>query len=187
MLNIQCGGSFMEWNKSSQCRSCVCTPAFSKNESQGGGRIGRPFLHTEVKGDGMGMSNQTEEKELFHDNLTHTRGKGIEFSHGSITAPYAKVTLKWPEAAKRIGELISQNKFLSDADWAAMPEYERKQLARKIVNFFMDTPDDVVRPFSQNAITDYWECVKAVTVQLSDADRVQEIYQNMPHNTGVAL
>ena len=93
--------------------------------------------------------------------------------------PYAKVTLKWPEAAKRIGELISQNKFLSDADWAAMPEYERKQLARKIVNFFMDTPDDVVRPFSQNAIADYWECVKAVTVQLSDADRVQEIYQNM--------
>ena len=114
-----------------------------------------------------------------NDNLTHTRGKGIEFSHGSITAPYAKVTLKWPEAAKRIGELISQNKFLSDADWAAMPEYERKQLARKIVNFFMDTPDNVVRPFSQNAIADYWECVKAVTVQLSDADRVQEIYQNM--------
>ena len=114
-----------------------------------------------------------------NDNLTHTRRKGIEFSHGSITAPYAKVTLKWPEAAKRIGELISQNKFLSDADWAAMPEYERKQLARKIVNFFMDTPDDVVRPFSQNAIADYWECVKAVTVQLSDADRVQEIYQNM--------
>lgn len=114
-----------------------------------------------------------------NDNLTHTRGKGIEFSHGSIGAPYAKVTLKWPEAAKRIGELISQNKFLSDADWAAMPEYERKQLARKIVNFFMDTPDDVVRPFSQNAIADYWECVKAVTVQLSDADRVQEIYQNM--------
>ena len=114
-----------------------------------------------------------------NDNLTHTRGKGIEFSHGSITVPYAKVTLKWPEAAKRIGELISQNKFLSDADWAAMPEYERKQLARKIVNFFMDTPDDVVRPFSQNAIADYWECVKAVTVQLSDADRVQEIYQNM--------
>ena len=25
-----------------------------------------PFLHTEAKGDGMGMSNQTEEKELFH-------------------------------------------------------------------------------------------------------------------------
>ena len=114
-----------------------------------------------------------------NDNLTHTRGKGIEFSHGSITAPYAKVTLKWPEAAKRIGELISRNKFLSEADQAAMPKYEREQLARKIVNFFMDTPDDVVRPFSQNAIADYWECVKAVTVQLSDADRVQEIYQNM--------
>mgnify|MGYP003219041800 CR=1 FL=1 len=44
MLDIQCGGSFMEWNKSSQCRSCVCTPAFSKNESQGGGRIGRPLF-----------------------------------------------------------------------------------------------------------------------------------------------
>ena len=114
-----------------------------------------------------------------NDNLTHTRGKGIEFSHGSITAPYAKVTLKWPEAAKRIGELISQNKFLSDADRAAMPEYEREQLARKIVNFFMDTPEDVVRPFSQNAIADYWECVKTVAAQLLDADRVQKIYQNM--------
>ena len=114
-----------------------------------------------------------------NDNITRIRGKGIEFSHGSITAPYAKVTLKWPEAAKRIGELISQNKFLSDADRAAMPKYEREQLARKIVNFFMDTPEDVVRPFSQNAITDYWECVKTVAAQLSDADRVQEIYQNM--------
>ncbi len=114
-----------------------------------------------------------------NDNITRIRGKGIEFSHGSITAPYAKVTLKWPEAAKRIGELISQNKFLSDADRAAMPEYEREQLTRKIVNFFMDTPEDVVRPFSQNAIADYWECVKTVATQLSDADRVQEIYQNM--------
>ena len=114
-----------------------------------------------------------------NDNLTHARGKGIEFSHGSIGAPYAKVTLKWPEAAKRIGELISQNKFLSDADRAAMSKYEQGRLARQIVNFFMDTPEDVVRPFSQNAIADYWECVKAVTVQLSDADRVQEIYQNM--------
>ena len=114
-----------------------------------------------------------------NDNITRIRGKGIEFSHGSITAPYAKVTLKWPEAAKRIGELISQNKFLSDADRAAMPKYEREQLARKIVNFFMDTPEDVVRPFSQNAIADYWECVKTVAAQLLDADRVQEIYQNM--------
>lgn len=114
-----------------------------------------------------------------NDNLTHTRGKGIEFSHGSIGAPYAKVTLKWPEAAKRIGELISRNKFLSESDQAAMPKYEREQLARKIVNFFMDTPEDVVRPFSQNAIADYWECVKTVAAQLSDADRVLEIYQNM--------
>lgn len=60
-----------------------------------------------------------------------------------------------------------------------MPEYERKQLARQIVNFFMDTPEDVVRPFSQNAIADYWECVKTVAAQLSDADRMLEIYQNI--------
>lgn len=114
-----------------------------------------------------------------NDNLTHTRGKGIEFSHGSISAPYAKVTLKWPEAAKRIGEMISQSRFLSKADRAAMPKYEQERLARQIVSFFMDTPEDVVRPFSQNAIADYWECVKTVAAQLPDADRVQEIYQNM--------
>lgn len=51
MLDIQCGGSFMEWNKSSQCRSCVCTPAFSKNESQGGGRISQSPVRMFFEGD----------------------------------------------------------------------------------------------------------------------------------------
>ena len=39
---------------------------FQKTNPKGAAALAAPFLHTEAKGDGMGMSNQTEEKELFH-------------------------------------------------------------------------------------------------------------------------
>ena len=55
-----------------------------------------------------------------NDNLTYTPNKGISFSHGSITAPYAEVQLSWSKAAKRIGELIQRDQFLLPADRAAM-------------------------------------------------------------------
>ena len=58
-----------------------------------------------------------------NDNRTYT-GKGLSFSHGSITEPYAKVELSWGKITKRIAEMISAGKFLSDADRAAMPDYE---------------------------------------------------------------
>lgn len=51
----------MEWNKSSQCRSCVCTPAFSKNESQGGGRIGRPSFTYRIERRRNGYLNFEED------------------------------------------------------------------------------------------------------------------------------
>ncbi len=51
-------------------------------------------------------------------------GKGIQFSHGSITAPYAKVELKWLQATKWVTALIDQGRFLSDEDRAAMGEQE---------------------------------------------------------------
>mgnify|MGYP000549309762 CR=1 FL=1 len=39
---------------------------FQRTNPKGAAGLAAPLLHTEVKGDGMGMSNQTEEKELFH-------------------------------------------------------------------------------------------------------------------------
>ena len=114
-----------------------------------------------------------------NDNRTYTAGKGLSFSHGSLAEPYAKVELSWAKITKRITEMISSGKFLSDADRAAMPDYEIGRLAREIHSFFYDTPDGYPKPFSQNVIGDYWEGVQTVQDQLSDPVRVEEIYRTM--------
>lgn len=113
-----------------------------------------------------------------NDNRTYT-GKGFSFSHGDLAAPYAKVELSWNKIAKRIAELISDGKFLSEADRATMPQYERKQLARSIHRFFYDTPEGYPKPFSQNMLSSYWEGVQEVAEQLDDPARAEEIYQTM--------
>jgi hypothetical protein len=114
-----------------------------------------------------------------NDDITYQKGKGVSFSHGSISEPYAKVELKWNQVEKRVHSLISSGKFLSEDDRAAMPEYERKQLARLIRSFFYNVPDEHPRPYSHNDISDYWEGVDEVTKQLTDSVQVQNIYENM--------
>ena len=65
-----------------------------------------------------------------NDDVTYQLSKGVSFSHGSITAPYAKVELKWNAVEKRVSAMIAQGRFLTDEDRAAMPQYEKHQLAR---------------------------------------------------------
>ena len=113
-----------------------------------------------------------------NDNRTYT-GKGLSFSHGDLTQPYAKVELKWSAIVKRIDVLMSQDRFLSDRDREAMAGYEIRQLARSIHSFFIDAPELYPRPYQANAIADYWEGVEEVAEQLSDPNRVEEIYQMM--------
>lgn len=114
-----------------------------------------------------------------NDDITYQKGKGVSFSHGSISEPYAKVELKWNQVEKRVSALIASGKFLSEDDRAAMPKYERQQLARLVHRFFYDVPDEYLRPYSQNDISDYWEGVKEVAGQLTDPAQVQNIYENM--------
>ena len=113
-----------------------------------------------------------------NDNRTYT-SKGLSFSHGDLTQPYAKVELKWSVIVKRIDVLMSQDRFLSDKDREAMAGYEIRQLARSIHSFFIDAPELYPRPYQANAIADYWEAVEEVAGQLTDPDRVEEIYQMM--------
>ena len=113
-----------------------------------------------------------------NDNRTYT-GKGLSFSHGSITEPYAKVELNWSRIAKRIGVLIAQDRFLSEEDRGAMAGYEIKRLAQSIHNFFMGAPELYPKPYSSNAVPDYWQGVQEVAGQLTDPARVEEIYQMM--------
>ena len=112
-----------------------------------------------------------------NDDVTYQLSKGVSFSHGSITAPYAKVELKWPAVEKRVSAMIAQGRFLTDEDRAAMPQYEKRQLARNIRTFFENVPQEQPHPYPFGF--DYWDAVKLIEPQLDDPARVEEIYQMM--------
>ena len=112
-----------------------------------------------------------------NDDVTYQLSKGVHFSHGSITEPYAKVELKWNAVEKRVSAMIAQGRFLSDDDRAAMPQYEKHQLARDIRAFFENVPQEQPHPYPYGF--DYWNAVKLMEPQLDDPARVEEIYQMM--------
>lgn len=112
-----------------------------------------------------------------NDDVTYQLSKGVSFSHGSITAPYAKVELKWPAVEKRVSAMIAQGRFLNDEDRAAMPQYEKRQLARNIRTFFENVPQEQPHPYPFGFA--YWDAVKLIEPQLDDPARVEEIHQMM--------
>lgn len=109
--------------------------------------------------------------------MTYQLSKGVHFSHGSLSEPYAKVELKWNAVEKRVSAMIAQGRFLSDDDRAAMPQYEKHQLAQNIRTFFENVPQEQPHPYPYGF--DYWEGVKLIEPQLDDPARVEEIYQMM--------
>ena len=54
--------------------------------------------------------------------------KGITFSHGDLSKPYAKIEIKWNEAEKHIDRLIKNRDYLSDAEIENIPNYEKEML-----------------------------------------------------------
>ena len=112
-----------------------------------------------------------------NDDVTYQLSKGVSFSHGSIAAPYAKVELKWSAVEKHVSAMIAQRRFLSEDDRAAMPQYEKHQLARNIRTFFENVPQEQPHPYPFGF--DYWDAVKVIEPQLDDPACVEEIHQMM--------
>jgi len=112
-----------------------------------------------------------------NDDVTYQLSRGVSFSHGSIAAPYAKVELKWSAVEKHVSAMIAQGRFLSEDDRAAMPQYEKHQLARNIRTFFENVPQEQPHPYPFGF--DYWDAVKVIEPQLDDPARVEEIHQMM--------
>lgn len=111
-----------------------------------------------------------------NDNRTYS-SKGLLFSHGSITEPYAKVELSWNKVEKRVSELIASGRIISEEDRAAMPAYERHQLARDIHTFFSGVPLSFPRPYPNDMY--YSDAVALISRELQDPSDVEEIYQMM--------
>jgi hypothetical protein len=104
-------------------------------------------------------------------------GKGIEYSRGMIHMPYDKVVLSWSGAAGRVGGLIAAGRYMSEKELAYIPEYEKGVLAREIVGFYHNQPEDVPRPFPYATFSS--DAVEIVRPQLDDQKRVREILAQM--------
>ena len=136
--------------------------------------------NTDTKDRERFLKQQHGEYSGYHggnDNQTYTSA-GLSFSHGSLTEPYAHVELKWPAITKRVSDMISMGRFLYPSDAEKMPDYEVKQLAKFIMNFFRDAPVESARP-TERSIFDYWDGVADIQGQLKDPERVREIYETM--------
>lgn len=62
--------------------------------------------------------------------------KGIEYSHGDLSMPYARALISWEEAAKRIGRLIESHSFLTEDEVRALsPASPTEDEPKKIILF----------------------------------------------------
>ena len=100
---------------------------------------------------------------------------GFFFSHGSIGAPYAQVSMKWPAVTKWVSNMISTGTYLSPSDTEKMAEYEIRQLAKRVMSFFSNTPEGFQRPTPRSDF-DYWDGVAEIQEQLSNPEQVNIIY-----------
>ncbi len=109
-----------------------------------------------------------------NDNVSYDP-KGVSFSHGDMTKPYAKIEWNWTRVRQRIETLIEQNRFLSQADREQIPEYERRQITASIVVAYRDAPKGYIRPYNGDPIAHYSENIAAVQKLLRDPVQVKAI------------
>ena len=88
-----------------------------------------------------------------------------------------ETTLKWTAVAKRIEELISVGRYMTEKELEYIPEYEKGVLSRGIYNFFYHQPETFLRPYPYGS--DYHRAIDQIRPQLDDPNRVKEILSMM--------
>ena len=105
-------------------------------------------------------------------------GKGISFSHGDLTKPYAKILLKWNEVEKRIDRLIKSRNYLNEAEIRNIPNYEKEQVARSIESAYAyDRTENMVMPYP--AGSEYTDATKILVDKLSDTTHTQTMLADL--------
>ncbi len=95
-------------------------------------------------GSGGGAVPGADEPSVWYD------GKGLCLTRGEYDSVKAETLLKWPAVAKRIKYLIESGRYLSTADLSRMPEYEKEQMAGRVLDFYYRIPEDIMRPWEGN-------------------------------------
>lgn len=104
-------------------------------------------------------------------------GKGLVLARGNFGNPHTSITLPWNKVARRVEYLIKNDKFLQAEDYVHMPEYEREQMATKVLNFYNRLPEDIDRPFEEDF---FWEAPrKEIMEVLNNPESIEELLEKM--------
>ena len=110
------------------------------------------------------------------DGYDYTRSsKGLTYQREYAGKQYDEVKLSIPNVVKEYERLIAQKRFPGEDAIAAIPQYERRQLARTVYFGFSDAPDDTPRPYPKGA--DYYDAVPVIEEQLADKAKAAEMLE----------
>ena len=111
------------------------------------------------------------------DSHANYDGKGLFLARGAYGNPYTSVLLSWNKVANRVAYLIKNDQFLQAEDYARMPEYEREQMANKVLRFYDRLPEEMDRPFTEDF---FWEKPgKEMEAVLENPEQTEELLQKM--------
>ena len=111
------------------------------------------------------------------DSHANYDGKGLFLARGAYGNPYTSVLLSWNKVANRVAYLIKNDQFLQAEDYARMPEYERQQMANKVLRFYDRLPEEIDRPFTDDF---FWEKPgKEMVAVLENPEQTEELLQKM--------
>ena len=111
------------------------------------------------------------------DSHANYDGKGLFLARGAYGNPYTSVLLSWNKVANRVAYLIKNDQFLQAEDYARMPEYEREQIANKVLRFYDRLPEEMDRPFTEDF---FWEKPgKEMEAVLENPEQTEELLQKM--------
>lgn len=111
------------------------------------------------------------------DSHANYDGKGLFLARGAYGNPYTSILLSWNKVANRVAYLIKNDQFLQAEDYARMPEYEREQMANKVLRFYDRLPEEIDRPFTDDF---FWEKPgKEMETVLENPEQTEELLQKM--------
>ena len=111
------------------------------------------------------------------DSHANYDGKGLFLARGAYGNPYTSILLSWNKVANRVAYLIKNDQFLQAEDYARMPEYEREQMANKVLRFYDRLPEEIDRPFTDDF---FWEKPgKEMEAVLENPEQTEELLQKM--------
>ena len=111
------------------------------------------------------------------DSHANYDGKGLFLARGAYGNPYTSILLSWNKVANRVAYLIKNDQFLQAEDYARMPEYEREQMANKVLRFYDRFPEEIDRPFTDDF---FWEKPgKEMVAVLENPEQTEELLQKM--------